>query len=260
MHQSDSHCTPATPSLAAAAALVLGLAALPAQAIDGIDQRATVYLWAAGIDTTTSGGAETSIGFDKLLANLNMAFMGAYALRKGRWSGGLDVVYLNVGADADGSVPVQTRAGGVVAVAADVKTRGWVLDAFGARRLVQNQRFELDALVGVRYLELRLDFDLGLAAGRYSVAPGLSKSGVARDGVVGAQGRVLLDGGWSLPYRLDVGAGDSDLTWQVNAGVAYARNRAEVALTYRHMAWEFGGGALDDSSFSGPQLAATWRF
>jgi len=26
------------------------------------------------------------------------------------------------------------------------------------------------------------------------------------------------------------------------------------------MAWDFGGGSLDDIAFSGPQLSASWRF
>jgi hypothetical protein len=261
MQTTESPRSPAPRRLSAGSALALALVALPVGAADGLEQRATVHLWAAGIDSTTAGGAQTSIGFATILQSLNMAFMGAYELRQGLWSGGVDVVYLNAGADADGRVPVQTRfGGGVVDVSADVKTRGWVWDLFGARRVVQTDRFELDALLGLRYLELRLDFDLDLAAGRYGAAPRLTKSGVFRDGVVGAKGRVLLDGGWSLPYRVDIGAGDSDLTWQVNAGVAYARGRAEVALTYRHMAWELGAGALDDTSFSGPQASITWRF
>ncbi len=246
-------------------ALAAGITALPALAADDpgrLEQRATVYLWGAGIDGTTAGGADVDVTFDQLINNLNMAFMGAYEARKGPWSGGVDIVYLNVGADGDGKVPVQGPFGGTgtIDVTADVKTRGWVIDTHAARTLVQTDRLQLDALLGLRYMELRLDFNLGLAARRFQTARSLTDSGVAWDGVAGIKGRVLLGRGWSLPYRFDVGTGDSDLTWQANAGVAYSWDRAEVALTYRHMAWDFGSGSLDDIAFSGPQLSASWSF
>ena len=101
---------------------------------------------------------------------------------------------------------------------------------------------------------------LGLAGERLQVARSITESDLVWDGVAGIKGRVLFDGGWSLPYHLDIGTGDSDLTWQANVGVAYRWDRAEVALTYRHMAWNFGSGSLDDIAFSGPQLSASWRF
>jgi len=41
------------------------------------------------------------------------------------------------------------------------------------------------------------------------------------DGIVGFKGRVALgsDKKWYIPYYADVGTGQSDLTWQVLAGV-----------------------------------------
>ncbi len=254
-------------SAAVVPALSAALLGSPIQAARADDtgrlqQKATVYLWAAGIDSTTAGGSKADVSFDQLINNLNMAFMGAYEARKGLWSGGLDIVYLNAGADGDDRVLVRGPAGqsAAVNVDADVKTRGWVIDTHAARTLVQTDRLALDALIGLRYLELRLDFKVGLGAGRFQTARRFTDAGVVWDGVAGVKGRVLLDDGWSLPYRFDIGAGDSNLTWQANAGVAYRWDRAEVALTYRRMAWEFGGGSLDDAAFSGPQLSASFRF
>jgi hypothetical protein len=271
MHTKQNTCRPrpfkasirSAAVVSALGAVLLG-SAPPAVLADGggLEQKATVYLWGAGIDSTTAGGSEADVSFDQLINNLNMTFMGAYEARKGPWSGGLDIVYLNVGADGDGKVPVRGPAGrsAGIDVTADVKTRGWVIDAYAGRNLVQTDRLELDALIGLRYLELRLDFKLDLGVGRFQTARDSTASAVVWDGVAGVKGRVLLDNGWSLPYRFDIGAGDSDLTWQANAGVAYSWDRAEVALTYRHMAWEFGSGGLDDTAFSGPQLAASFRF
>lgn len=115
--------------------LAVSAAAMPvvgADEPDRLEQRATVYLWAAGIDSTTASGDEVSVSFEQLIKNLNMTFMGAYELRKGPWSGGIDLVYLNVGAGGDGTVPVQGPGPLGIRrtfdVTADVKTRGWVID------------------------------------------------------------------------------------------------------------------------------------
>ena len=55
-------------------------------------RRASVYLWGAGIKGETATGGEVDIGFDSLISNLNMAFMGAVEARKSEWSMLADVV------------------------------------------------------------------------------------------------------------------------------------------------------------------------
>jgi hypothetical protein len=246
--------------LAAALLLASGTAA----ASDDWEFGGTLYLWAAGIQGATPRGAEFDVGFDTLLDNLNMAFMGAVEARRGPWSVVADAVYMNVGADKSATVevPVAPGAAAGIDVEAAVKTRGWVVNVLGAYTVLTNERVSLDALAGVRYLELKAGFDLGAdVAGLFRVARNRSVLGTAWDGVVGVKGRVQLDDGWFLPYYADVGAGDSQLTWQLFGGVGYAFRWGEVSLVYRHIAWDFDAGdRLDDVSFSGPAAAVTWRF
>jgi hypothetical protein len=79
--------------------------------------------------------------------------------------------------------------------------------------------------------------------------------------VVGVKGRANLSGDWFLPFYLDVGTGDSDLTWQALAGVGYRFDWGDVSLTYRYLKWDLGSSSpIDDISFGGPQLTATFRF
>jgi hypothetical protein len=223
----------------------------------------TLYFWAAGIDGRTTGGADVDVGFDKLLDNLNMAFMGAVEARRGLWSVGVDAIYLNVGANGGGTVPIRTAAGaaGDLDVSASVETKGWILSPYAARTLLTTERASLDALLGVRYLDLTLDFDLGLRAGGYGVAPRLSASQTTWDAVVGVKGELALGGDWFLPYYADVGTGQSDLTWQLAAGVGYRLDSTELTLQYRHIAWDFDADdAVDRIAFSGPMLSAGWTF
>jgi hypothetical protein len=239
------------------------LASTGAQASDDWRFAGTLYLWAAGINGETVRGAEIDVDFDTLLDNLDMGFMGAVEARRGPWSAIADVVYLNVSADKGATVKVPVAPDSLVAVDVDagVKTRGWAISLLGAYTIWSDERATVDVLAGARYLELKAGFDLGLRAGGQQLVRERSVLGTAWDGVVGVKGQVRLDERWYLPFYADVGAGDSDLTWQLFGGVGYAFDWGEVSLVYRHIDWQFEGNrGLDNLSFSGPAAAVTWRF
>jgi hypothetical protein len=63
----------------------------------------------SGAPGETARGAEVDSGFDTLIKNLNMAFMGAFEARRSKWSAGVDLVYLNVGAKDNSWFALLTR-------------------------------------------------------------------------------------------------------------------------------------------------------
>jgi hypothetical protein len=230
---------------------------------DGWQYAATIYLWGSGIDAKTARGEDVSINFNTLIDNLNMTFMGALEARKAKWSMLADVIYLNVGASQSGKVPVPVGPASnvLVKVNADVKTRGWVLDFVGAYNLWQTPEASVDVLAGARYLELKLDSGLSLSAGPFARALSFSDSDSVWDGVVGVRGHLDLNPKMYVPYYLDVGTGQSELTWQASAGFAYRFNWGDVSLLYRYMKWDYDSSSqLDNISFSGPLLAAKFVF
>jgi hypothetical protein len=108
---------------------------------------------------------------------------------------------------------------------------------------------------------MKNEFNLGLKGRPFGRPIEVSALGAVWDAVAGVRGRAKLDGSWYLPFHLDVGTGESDLTWQAAGGVGYRFDWGDADLTYRYMAWDFGSdNALDDVSFSGPQLTASFRF
>ena len=89
----------------------------------------------------------------------------------------------------------------------------------------------------------------------------LSPSVKLWDGVVGIEGHLGLGGRWRMPYHLDVGTGNSDLTYQALAGVAYGFRWGNLSLTYRYLFYDEGdGGMVQDFSLGGPVLGAGFRF
>jgi len=253
------------PLLCAAAVAVAPLLAEAADPSSADDWRysASIYLWAAGIKGETAAGSDVDVGFDTLLKNLNMTFMGTFEARKAEWSFLTDVVYLNVGVDGGAEVPVNLASGQVATakVDADLKTKGWVLNLLGGYNLWQAEQGSLDLVGGARYFDLKLDFGLGVGDGAYATEQKQSVSGRVWDAVVGVRGHANLNERWYLPYHLDVGTGQSDLTWQASAGLAYRFDWGDASLGYRHMNWEFDSDSpIDHMSFSGPLLAAKFRF
>ena len=81
------------------------------------------------------------------------------------------------------------------------------------------------------------------------------------DGIVGVNGRVAFNQRWFAPFYLDVGTGDSSLTWQAMGGVGYGFNWGDLTLTYRHLSYDQGSDNLvQNLSFSGPELGVVFHF
>jgi opacity protein-like surface antigen len=221
-----------------------------------------VYLWGADIGGTTARGTGVNVDFSDIVDNLKMAFMGAYAARKGKWSVMTDALYLNVSASKtlDLLPPISPIE---VTTDARIDLKGLVIHLVGGYNLVQNEKSGLDLIFGARYLDLstdlNLNFDLGLGGPPLNVP--LSASGDALDAIIGLKGKLNLSERWFIPYYVDIGAGDSELTWQTTAGITYrAGQKIDVALAYRHLEWDLDATLTDDLNFSGPLLGVIFRF
>lgn len=197
--------------------------------VDDWRYKASLYLWGAGIGGETASGrnpgssSDFDVGFDTILNSLNMAFMGAFEARKAKWSALADAIYLNLDVDKGARVPVLLTPGPdrSIKVDADLKVKVWLLDFIGGYNLWETHQGRLDAIAGARYFDLKLDFGLEVNAGRLSPSVDLSPSVSVLDAVIGVKGHVDLNEQWYVPYYLDIGTGQSDFTWQAQAGVGH---------------------------------------
>jgi hypothetical protein len=206
-------------------------------------------------------GGNAGVDAGAILDALQMAFMGALEFRKERWSLLADVIYLDL-SDDNGS-RVSLPGGGSIQTQVDLQLSGWQLGLYGGYELHQTSRASLDVLAGVRHLSLDADATLGIAG---PLPPSLSTRKLSRsadilDGVVGLRGRIELSPNWFIPYHADVGAGDSELTWQAMSGIGYRASWGDLLLVYRHLEWEQDDDSLIRRlSFSGPGAALKYWF
>lgn len=249
---------------ALAAALACGLFAAPAMAQDAADASSdgwkfalTPYAWFPGLKTsvdTKSGTVNVDSSSSDALADLDMAFMGAFEARKGRWGLLLDLIYSDLSAS-------QSTPFGVLWDKANVDTRMTAFSVYAGYRVIENDKGWLDVLLGGRFYSLDVDTALkpGLARGRnYDLSDDWA------DPLIGLRGRYAFNDTWFATASGDAGGfgGGSDESWQAIATVGYQIDpRWSIQGGWRYMAVEKKISGRDvEVDLSGPILGFTARF
>lgn len=263
----------------ASACILAAMAPVSAHAATTADDwqwNATVYLWLPSLGGETAfppdgDGPSIDVSADAILDSLNFAFMGAFEGRRGPWAFATDVIYLDLGASKKA-----TRDFGIgqaeipASVSADLRLdlTGWLWTLTGSYAVVQQENFSMNVLAGARMLDLQEDLRWNIN-GDISTLPVVDRSGSSGvkdtqwDAIVGVKGRATFgaDRQWFVPYYLDVGAGDSDLTWQGMAGLGYSFDSIDVIGVWRYLDYDFGDSTpLKSLDFNGPALGVTFRF
>jgi hypothetical protein len=238
----------------------------------------TPYLWLPNINGSLKydlpnfdTNPEVETGPNDYLSNLDMAFMINGEARKGKWSIFTDFIYLDFGSEDS---HVKSFGGTDINATIDLGTKSslsgdlWTL--VGGYAVVQDPGATLDVIGGFRYLGIEAKTNWSLSAtindpnsGETLAASGsISQDANLLDGIVGVRGHVRLGkSNWSIPYYADVGAGDSDLTWQAMAGLAYNWSWGDVVVAYRYLSYDMADDKLlQDVSFGGPALGVTFRW
>ena len=224
--------------------------ALPVKAETRFDDNSwkftgSAYLWAAGVDQTDAAGNQDEIPFSDIVGSLDGGLMGLIGAQKGRWTLLADAMYISIHEEASSNL--------------DVKLKSYISTLGVAYRITDSDITSLDLMAGARYAKLDLDLDLGLDLG--ASATRSSSSDDSLDAIIGSQITMKLSDRWVLSLYADVGAGNSEKTWQVWPGVRYRMGDLDLVAGYRHLAWETDNGdAIEDLSFKGPLLGVNYRF
>ena len=140
---------------------------------------------------------------------------------------------------------------------------GTQVGLYGGYTVARTEDYVFDVLAGLRYFEIDADAQLQFTVTLPPQGPSLnlSQSVDLWDAVVGVKGSHDLDQNWYIPYHFDVGAGDSDLTWQAVAGVGYRFEWGNVLAAYHHLVYDQGGsGLIQDIEFSGSAVGVSFEF
>ena len=190
----------------------------------------TPYLWAAGMDGTMAIGpkeASVSVGFQDLLKSLDFGFMGQFEARNNRWSLATDLVYTNLGKEADLLTDAGTTAGSL-----ELDTKMLVVEGAAGYRLGGGP---IEALAGARIYSVKADVQADQVGELASGSAGWV------DPFVGLRLRKWVGRDkWLIALRGDVGGFGigSDFAWALSAGLGYRLNRT-LTLSAGYRAWNF---------------------
>jgi len=250
-------------------------AAVSADNSDSWEFGASVYGWFPDISGSTSfpdgSGGDFTLPIDTILDNLKFTFQGSFDARKGNWGLYTDVIYMDMGASKSNTG--EGTIGGIeipvdVTAKVSLDMTSWIWTTAGYYRMLETSQSTVDILAGVRYADIEQTLKVSLS-GNTADLPFPERDGKVVvggtnwDAIIGLRGKFAFgrDNAWFLPYYLDVGTGDSDLTWQAFGGVGYAFGWGELAAVWRYMEYDLDSkGPMNDMNFSGPAVGAVWRW
>jgi len=275
-----SACSTNTRRFAATLYLAAGLLApglgLAQATSPGWNFSATLYGYFPSVGGETSfpvktGGGSVDISASDVIDSIDFVFMGTFDVHNGRWGAFTDVMYLDLGGSKSASrdftigglqIPANTTAN----LGWDMKGVIWTLA--GQYRVAGGAGLTMDLLAGARLVDLEQEASWDITGSLGPLAPpartGRGEAEVSQwDGIVGLKGRYTFAEApkWSLPFYVDVGTGESDLTWQVVAGVSYAFSWGELGAGWRYLEYDMKSGRpIKDLNFSGAMVGATFRW
>lgn len=236
---------------------------------------ATMYGWlpslGGDVSFPTGGGTSIDVTADQIIDALQFTVMGMFDAQKGKWGIGTDVMYLDLSGSKKNTRDLTVGGSDLpadVTARADMSITGWVWTTVGTYRVVEEPGNSFDLLAGTRMFEMNSDMKLRFDGDIGSLPlPGsdvkVDVSDTIWDGIVGFKGRVAFgtDKTWYIPYYADVGTGQSDLTWQVLAGLGYQFNWGSLVAVWRYMDYNMSSKDVFQSlTMDGPAFGATFRF
>jgi hypothetical protein len=198
----------------------------------------TPYLFAAGMDGTVGVGGVSSdidMSFDDILERLDQAFMLLLSAQKGDWLFSLDGTYINLDEEKVTSWQGPLGNTNTAQLNADLTQQ---IYAFSAGRRVLKQKTKVDVLGVLRYTSLDTILKLALTTGA-DLLPDGSREVVMNeswwDAAIAARVIAPFADKWNVVAYADIGAGDSDLTYQLLAGVNWQfGNTFSAKFGYRY--------------------------
>jgi hypothetical protein len=212
------------------------------------------YLWASGIDGPVGirdRTADVDASFANILSHLHFASMALADAQRDRLVVMTDVLYTDLRGHSATPGPLFSSV--------DPQQRLFIFSPAGGFRVLDRQGTSVDVVGGIRFWRLKteLQFETGLLPGI-----GLEASRSWVDGIAGLRARTYLSSKWWVSGYGDLGAGGSQLTYQIvgNAGVDI-HERFALDFGYRYLSVDYDKDTfLFDTAIHGPLFGFIIKF
>ena len=229
----------------------------------------TIYGWLPTIDgklkydVPPGSGDNVTVDASDILDSLNFVLMGIFEARYNKMSYAIDLLYMDVSNTENTTITLGPRGEVPVDVSAGLGLSTWLVTGTVGYDVVQTDKSRTAVLAGVRYLTLDADVNLTVNGPPPPTPPPNYVSGSKDfwDAIIGVKGGFMLNEKWYIPYYADIGAGGSNLTWQLYAGIGYLFHWGDIKLGYRYLGYDQDSDKLvQDLKFYGPMMGIGFRF
>ena len=198
----------------------------------------TPYLFAAAMDGTAGMrgiSADIDMSFGDIWDRLDKAFMVYMSAQKNDWIFTFDAIYFKL--EDEGSKSWQGPLGNSSTAQLNMDVTQEVYSLSTGRRVL-NEKTKLDVLGVARYTSLEPNLKLAITTGLPLLNDGSRSVGRTEswwDAAIALRVLTPIASKWDLAGYADVGAGGSDLTYQLMAGLNWQINRVVGAkFGYRY--------------------------
>ncbi len=247
------------------------------------------YMWLPAINASVGYNLPSALGGRlstdikvppaEYIPDLKFAAMFAAEARYDRFSLLTDYMYMNLNAGASDtfvkSVDFFGRTSLPIPRALDLgstttlKATIWTL--VGGYTVARGDWGNFDVIAGFRFLGMNTSMNYNLAltvsgplgnGATFGGAGTVSGTGNIWNGIGGFRGRIILaDTGLFIPYYFDIGAGGSNLTWQIASGLGYQTGWAGVSILGRYMSFEQSDrSVIRHLGMAGPAVVVNFSF
>ena len=173
---------------------------------------AEAYFWYANMSGESASGGDIQIDDNDLIDALDLGFMTTLGAKKDKWGFLVDVIYLDVSDNTNESIDG-------VGVNLNAELAGWIVTPAVGYEVYRADNTNVNILAGARYLNLSTDIDFRNADPTSAGFRGsVSDSGSNWDAIIGVKGDLFVTDRFFIPYYADIGAGNSQFTWQIMGG------------------------------------------
>lgn len=214
-----------------------------------------VYGWLPNMYITPAEGAPITITIGDILSNLDMVAMIDFGAQKGRWSFGMDSIYMNLGKKF-------TREGTQLPTEIDVDLdmRAFISTVNAGYQLGGDESSPVRVVGGLRYLYVRIPVEFNAA--NIGLSKKVIESGQSWSAIFGLEGKKTLNEKWYMDYYADFGGGGkTNLTYQLKVGGGYRFNKFTATFGVRYLRFNFDSNSeLENMRVLGPYMGARWTF
>jgi hypothetical protein len=225
-----------------------------------------IYLFATDVEGESQIANVTTdvdLGFDDILDNLDMGFMGYIEQRRGKWSYIGDIAYLKLSADKS------TASNNILQVELDADFKQTVFEGFVGYRILERKLdtadLGLDLLIGARHtdLEFRLSSESALLG--LSRSADRSRDENWTDAVIALRLQHSSRNGWGSMFWVDIGDGTDSSSKQFLGLATYQIDynwKFYGGYRYLNLEYETGSGISKfavDLDYTGPMFGVSYR-